>query len=48
MKKKFESPVMEIVKIKKQNLLAGSPGLSGTYDPSTDIILSRELDWEDF
>ncbi len=45
MKKKFESPTMDIIKIKKQNLLAGSPKLGGDLG-EYDAILGRELDWE--
>ena len=41
------SPVMDIIELKKQTLLAGSaPGLGGDLDNS-DPILSPELDSEE-
>lgn len=44
MKKNYIRPIMDTIKIKNQQLLAGSPSLSGTYDDSTDPILGREFD----
>ena len=44
MKKQYINPSMEVVEIKAQQLLAGSPQLNGTLDGS-DPILSREEDF---
>jgi hypothetical protein len=44
MKKQYINPSMEVVEIKAQQLLAGSPGLNGTLG-ETDPILSREEDF---
>ena len=43
MKKQYINPSMEVVEIKAQQLLAGSPQLNGTLGGS-DPILGREMD----
>ena len=45
MKKQYINPSMEVVEIKAQQLLAGSPGLNGTLGGS-DPILGREADYD--
>lgn len=47
MKKQYINPSMEVVEIKAQHLLAGSPQLNGTLGGS-DPILGREFDFENF
>lgn len=44
MKKQYINPSMEVVEIKAQQLLAGSPQLNGTLDGG-DPILGREADF---
>ena len=47
MKKIYNKPEMETLVIKSsQQLLAGSPGLGGEYDPSKPV-LSPEYDFEE-
>ena len=43
MKKIYFSPEMEIVEIRKQQLLAGSPDLNGGDYESGDPVLSPEI-----
>ena len=45
MKKIYINPKMEVVEISRQTLLAGSPGLGGSYNGGT--ILAPELSIDD-
>lgn len=48
MKKTYIIPTLEVVKIQTTTILAGSPGLTGTYTGGT--VLSREggdSDWDE-
>jgi hypothetical protein len=45
MKKQYINPSMEVVEIKAQQLLAGSPQLNGTLGGG-DPILGREADYD--
>jgi hypothetical protein len=45
MKKQYINPSMEVVEIKAQQLLAGSPQLNGTL-VGGDPILGREADYD--
>ena len=47
MKKIYMSPVMDVIELKQQTLLAGStPGLGGDYSGG-DPVLSPEFDGDD-
>ena len=47
MKKIYNNPEIEVVELQMtQQIMAGSPGLGGNYDPSKPV-LSPELELED-
>ena len=47
MKKEYINPEIEVVELQiTQQIMAGSPGLGGEYDPSKPI-LAPELDFVD-
>lgn len=47
MKKKYNNPEIEVVELQiTQQIMAGSPGLGGEYDPSKPV-LSPEYDFEE-
>ena len=46
MKKTYKNPTLKVVKVNPARILAGSPGLTGTYSGGT--VLSRQSDFSDW
>lgn len=47
MKKTYKCPKMEVVEINHQTLLAGSPGLGGSYTGGTILAPEMSIDDDD-
>jgi hypothetical protein len=46
MKKTYINPTLTVVKVQPARILAGSPGLTGTYSGGT--VLGREAEFSDW